>query len=273
MKVYKKLLTALALVGMGLPAQAESIHPQLTAKHTFIVGGFRQSVDGELYAQADGRPKRVIDFGDLDVDDTESTFMGEYRYRLNDKWMFTVGAFRFDTDGTIEGAKEFEYDGVIFEAGASLDTKLRIDTYMLEAMYSVYKTDRAQIYLGGGLHMFDFSAEIEARIFVGDQERTRSQASDDILAPLPNLRAQGFFAITPKWAVTGAVGWLSAKYEDYSGSFIYVHARTMYRLTERFGVGVGYQYVDVDLEVDRSRGEAGFDIQFQGPTAYLAYSF
>ena len=47
----------------------------------------------------------------------------------------------------------------------------------------------------------------------------------------------------------------------------------MYRFTERFGVGVGYQYVDVDVTVDKSNGEAGFDIQFQGPTAYLSYSF
>ena len=273
MKAYKIILFALALTGMGLPALAEPIHPQLTAKHTFILGGFRQSVDGELYAQADGRPKRIIDFDDLDIDDTETTFMGEYRYRLNDKWMFTVGAFQFDTDGSIEAANEFEYDGVVFEAGANLNTNLKVDTYMVEALYSVYKTDRAQIYLGGGLHMFDFSAAIEARVFVEDQERTGGQASDDILAPLPNLRAQGFYAITPKWAVTGAFGWLSANYGDYSGAFTYVHARTMYRLTERFGVGVGYQYVDVDLEVDRPHGEGGFDIQFHGPTAYLAYSF
>ncbi len=264
---------ALVLTGMGLPAQAESEHPQLSNKHTFIIGGFRESVDGELYAQADGRSKRAIDFGDLDIDDTQSSYMVEYRYRLNEKWLFTVSAYEFDTTGKIEAAREFEYDGVVFEAGASLKTTLKVDTYMLEALYSVYKTDKAEIHVGGGLHLFDFSTTIEARVFVGDQERTGSEGSDDILAPLPNLRAQGFYAFTPKWAVAGAVGWLSANYGDYEGSFIYVHARTTYRITERFGVGLGYQYVDVDLIHNKSNGEAGFDIQFSGPTASLSYSF
>ena len=277
MKDYRIVFVALAVVlsGMALPtlAEPEPTHPQLAAKHTFILGGFRQSVDGEFYAQADGRPKRSIDFDDLGVSDTKSSFMGEYRYRMNDKWMFTVGGFRFNAEDTVAAEKEFEYDGVVFEAGAKIDTELRIDTYMLEALYSVYKTDRAEILLGGGLHMFDFGAELKAKVFVGDQERTGKQASDDILAPLPNLRAQGFYAITPKWAVSGAVGWLSADYEDYSGAFTYVHVRTMYRLTEHFGMGVGYQHVDVDLTVDGSDVESGFDIQFSGPTAYLAYSF
>lgn len=273
MKVYKLVFAALALTGVGVPAQAESMHPALDAKHTFVLGGFSQSVDGEFYAQAEGRDKKSIDFGDLDVDNTDRSIMAEYRYRLNDKWLFTVGTYQFSTNGKIQTEREIEYDGVVFEAGARLDTHLAIDTYMMEAMYSVYKTDRAEILLGGGIHMFDFSTAIKAKVFVGEQERTAEQASNDLLAPLPNLRAQGFFAITPKWGLAGSFGWLSANYGDYEGSFGYVHARTMYRFTERFGAGLGYQYVEVDIIQNRSHGEAGFDIQFYGPTAYLSYSF
>jgi len=270
------LAAAAAILGFaGLPAQAdpEPVHPQLSDRHTLILGGFRQSADGKFYANPDNTDEAAIDFDDLDIDDTESSLMVEYRYRLNDKWLFAAGAFYFETDGRNEAAREFEYDGIVFEAGATLDTHLEVDTYMIEALYSVYKSDRAEIMLGGGLHMFDFSAAIEARVFVGDQERAGSEASDDILAPLPNFRAQGFYAITPKWALSGAFGWLSANYDEYEGSFSYVHARTMYRFTERFGVGVGYQYVDVDLTQERKHGEAGFDVQFEGPTIYLAYGF
>lgn len=273
MKAYKIILTTLVLTAMGLPVQAESIHPQLDAKHNILLSVFRQSMDGEFYANPDRFDKAVIDFDDLDVDDTENTLMLEYRYRLNEKWLFTIGAFQFETDGEIETSREIPYNGVVFEAGASLDTHLEVDTYMVEAMYSVYKTDRAEILLGGGLHMFDFSAEIEARVFVEDQERTGSEASDDILAPLPNFRAQGFYAFSPKWAVAGAFGWLSANYEDYEGAFTYVHVRTMYRFSKSFGAGVGYQYVDVDLTHDKAHGESGFDVQFYGPTITFSYGF
>ncbi len=239
MRNCQRITIVVCLSCIGLQVQAEPIHPQLSAKHTFMLGGFRQSVDGELYAHPDGRDKAAIDFNDLDVADTDTSFMVEYRYRLTDKWLFAVGAYQFSTDGKNEAGRDFEYDGVEFEAGARLDTHLEIDTYMIEVLYSVYKSDRAEILVGGGLHLFDFSAEIKSKVSVGDQERSGSEATDDILAPLPNFRAQGFYAITPKWAVVGSFGWLSANYEDYEGSFSYLHARTVYRFTDHFGVSVG----------------------------------
>jgi hypothetical protein len=273
MKNCKSIVTAACLSCFGIVAHAEPLHPQLAAKHTFLLGGIRQDVDGELYARRDGGVKRAIDFGNLDLDDSDTSIMAEYRYRLNDKWLFAVGTYQFESNGKATTSKEFDYDGVTFEAGASLETGLEVDTYMIEALYSVYKTDRAEILLGGGLHMLDFGASIEAKVFIGDQERSGEEGSDDILAPLPNIRAQGFYAITPRWAVSGAVGWLSANYGDYDGGFTYFHGRTMYRFTERFGVGVGYQYVDVDVGHDGEHGNSGFDIQFSGPTASISYSF
>ena len=273
MKSCKSIVTAVCLSCFGIGAHAEPIHPQLAAKHTFIVGGYRQSIAGEFYAQRDGGTKRAIDFEDLDLDDSDSTYTAEYRYRLNDKWLFAVGTYQFESNGKAETSTEFEYDGVTFEAGARLDTGMEIDTYMIEALYSVYKTDRAEILMGGGLHMFDFSASIKAKVSVGDQERTGQEGTDDILAPLPNLRAQGFYAITPKWGLAGAVGWLSLNYGDYDGAFTYLHARTVYRITEHFGVGLGYQLVDVEVEYDGGRGDSGFDIEFTGPSAYITYSF
>jgi len=108
---------------------------------------------------------------------------------------------------------------------------------------------------------------------VGDGEVTGSRANDDLMAPLPNLRVQGFYALSSRWAVTGTLGWLSLNYEEYEGSFAYIHTRVTYRMTERFGVALGYQYLDMDFSVDRDRGEAGVDINFNGPSMHLSYSF
>ena len=270
---FASCVATIIIASAGVQVQAEPLHPLLSAKHTFVLGAYRQKADAEFFADPDRVGKANINLGDLGVEDTDTSYLLEYRYRLNEKWLFSIGTYRFRTDGKIEAKRNFMYDGVEFEAGARLDTKLDVDTYMLEALYSVYKTDRAEILLGGGLHMFDFSAAISGKVAVGDQERSGSRASSDILAPLPNFRAQGLYAFSPKWALVTTLGWLSANYEDYDGSFAYIHARTMYRFSERFGVGIGYQYVDVDLTQDRQRGEVGFDIQFDGPAVYLGYSF
>jgi hypothetical protein len=274
MKIYHVIPVAVALLlSVGLPAHAESMHPQMDSKHTIILGVYHQKADTDFFANPDGIDKTEINFGDLGVEDTDNSVMLEYRYRLNEKWVFAVGTYQFDTTGKTSAKRDFTYDGVEFEAGAHLDTELDVDTYMIEALYSVYKSDRALIMLGAGLHLIDFSVSIDAKVAVDDLEGSGSRSANDILAPLPNLRLQGFYAFSSKWALTATVGWLSLNYEDYDGSFSYVHARTTYRLTERFGAGIGYQYLDMELTHDRQRGEAGFDIQFTGPAAYLSYSF
>jgi hypothetical protein len=273
--VMKKLnlLTIFVLPGLfGFQAQAESLHPQLDTKHMFIFGAYQQTFDGNIYASQDRFPETKLNVGGLGIDNTETSFMAEYRYRFGEKWMFSFGAYRFDTDGKLEAGRDFNFDGVEFSAGARLDTNVSVDTYIVEALYSVYKSDRAQVLVGGGLHMFDFSVSIKSKVFVGDQELTSAESSDDLLAPLPNVRLQGFYALSPKWALAASIGWLSASYNDYSGSFTYLHARTTYRFTERFGASIGYQYVDVDLDHDKANGEVGVDIQFEGPTFSISYS-
>lgn len=269
-----KLLIIFVLPGLfALQAQAESLHPQLDTKHMFIFGAYQQTFDGNIYANQDNLPKTKLNVGGLGIDNTETSFMVEYRYRFGEKWMFNFGAYQFDTEGKIEAGRDFNFDGTDFFAGARLDTKVSVDTYIVEALYSVYKSDRAQVLVGGGLHMFDFSVSIKTKVVVGDEELTDSESSDDILAPLPNVRLQGFYALSPRWALAASIGWLSASYNDYSGSFTYLHARTTYRFTKRFGASIGYQFVDVELDHDKGNGEVGVDIQFEGPTVVLSYSF
>jgi len=274
------LLGAITLFLMsGLQAQAQtstgSAHPQMGAKHTFMVGAYWQEADAEFYADVDAQqiPKTKIDLGDLGIKKDDTSAMAEYRFRYSDKWLFSLGGYIFRTDGSIESNKTFEYNGVEFEAGAQIESKLKVKTYIADILYKVYGSEKATIFVGGGLHVAKIETELETRVFVGDKEQTGVSGGDDILAPLPNLRMQGMYAFSPKWALTGTVGWLSLNYDDYEGSFSYIHARLGYSITEHFGVAAGYQLLNMDYSVQRKHGEAGIDIEFSGPTVQLAYRF
>jgi hypothetical protein len=277
MKTYIAGFAGLLLACLSCQAAAQEtakkLHQQLEHKHTFIVGGFRQEASAEFYADANNLPRAGLSLGALGLDNTDNSWMAEYRYRLNQKWLFAVGAYTFETSGSRSATRDFVYDGVEYQAGASVRTNLQADTYIAEAMYKVYESDRAEMHLGGGLHVFDFSAELKVNAFVGEAEGQVQRNSNDILAPLPHLRLQGFYALSPKWGITGTLGWFSLNYEEYDGSFAYVNARVGYKLGDNFGVGLGYQYVDIDFSVERDRGEAGFDMQFNGPSLHLHYSF
>lgn len=279
MKAVKLFLPLLILSSHGLqaqePEQANPIHPQLTATHTFSLGAFQQDGNASFYADVDNQmtPKTEIDLGDLGMTESDLSWLAEYRYRLSDKWMLSLGGYKFDTNGSKEAQKTFEYNGVEFEAGVEIDSTLTLDTYIFDVMYKVYGSDRAHLFVGGGVHVTDIGVELKAKAFIGDVEGSGQRSSDDLLAPLPNLRAQGMYAFTPKWSITGTAGWLSLNVDDYEGSFSYISARLSYLFNEHLGFGLGYQLLDMDFNVEREHGEAGVDLQFSGPSAFLTYSF
>ena len=71
-----------------------------------------------------------------------------------------------------------------------------------------------------------------------------------------------------------ALGWLSANYDDYDGSFAYIHPRLAYTIGNHWAVTAGYQYVDIELTRSRSNGrELEFNSTFQGPTLFVSYRF
>lgn len=268
------LVLLLALPVFTSASELSGAHPYLKTRHTLGVGASYQKSDSEIRASRQGLPEIKVDLENLGVDDTDTSWMLEYRWRFAENWMLVGVAYTFDESGDRTVERDFNFDGKEFKAGAAVDTSIEIDTYILDVLYSVYRTDRAELMLGGGIHAIDFEAAIQGQAFVGDLEAQTAKASSDVLAPLPNLRAQGFYAINDKWGVGGVVGWLSANYDDYDGSFAYIHARLAYALSTHFSVSMGYQFSDVELTYTPSSvKETELEVQFSGPTLLLNYRF
>ena len=165
-------------------------------------------------------------------------------------------------------------DGKEFTAGTALDTSLEVDTYILDVLYRVYRNDNFEVMLGGGIHAIDFEASMKGRAFIDNFERESATASSDLLAPLPNLRAQMFYAFNERWALGMSMGWLSANYDDYDGSFGYVHARLGYSFNKNWALTLGYQLSQIDLTHEKSSTEeTELEIDFNGPTLLLNYRF
>ena len=181
---------ALAIIFVSLPicglAQNAS-HPYFhsDSRHVLTMGATWQDADAELAATRGRLPGATLALDDLGLSNDDTSWMAEYRYRINDRWSLSVGAFTFEVDGSREVSRDFNFDGVEFEAGAALDTELGVDTYIVDLMYSVYRGQRSAIMLGGGLHAFDLDAELSARVFIGEGERSVRNAGSSILAPLP----------------------------------------------------------------------------------------
>ena len=281
MKSLTRVLSLALLPGLAIAGEvaenADAIQAggyYVDAKHVLGIGLAYQRADSKLRASVADLAEVKVDLDDLGVDDHELSGAIEYRWRFAPRWMLVGLAYRFDESGDQTVKRDFNFDGREFTAGLSVDTGVKVDTYILDLVYSVYRSERLDILLGGGIHALDLEASIQARASIDDQSRSGEKAGSELLAPLPNLRAQAYYRLPGNWAFGIAGGWLSANYGDYEGSFLYIHPRLGYAFANRWAITLGYQYSDIDITRSRSNGRGlEFNTAFQGPTLFLNYRF
>ncbi len=273
----RAVLTLFVSVGMffcaSASAQEELGNTALTARHELVLGVFQQSADIVVAAALKGRPMRDISLDDLGVDDQYLSGLFGYRWRFKPRWTLFAHAFINRVSGETVVSRSFEYDDQVFEVGAALDSRFAADIYMLDVLYSVVKSDRFELQLGGGIHAFDVEVEFDANLAVNEEERNIRKSANDLLAPLPNLGMRMIYALSDRWTLRFNTGWLSVNIDDYDGKYLFANATGEYRFSDHFSLGIGYQSTDMEVEHTSDNSLETFDISFDGPTAFLNYRF
>ena len=272
-KIFVSGLITTMLLGFAVTAVAASMHPLLDAKHTIRIGAFSQTGDFIVAVTRPPLKRFELDLvDDLNIDEKIVTGLVDYRWRFFDRWRLALGYASFKSDGTKVNAKDFNFDGELFQVGYELKTDANLKAYIVDISYVVSRSDRHEFSLGAGLHAFDLDFGINARLVVKDSVSYAVSENTELLAPLPNLRINGFYALTPKWHIAATGGWLSFNVDEWDGEYLYLNARTEYRFTERFGIGLGYQFTDVDVERDTGDKKSEYAIDLRGPVLYLSYT-
>lgn len=276
----KQIFRALGVSVACIPAyvNAQPSHSYLTNDHFVYAGIYYQ--EGELSAKSSrGESDPVnIESDGLGVDDPYISGMVDYHYRFSERWKISASVYRF-TDGA-SGQRlneDITWEGREFSAGVALDVDWKIDTYIVDAMYSIKRTENLELAVGGGLHAVDAELTLSGEVAIdgsaGNQVGAGETARGSLLVPLPNLRATGFYAFNDQWSLQGTVGWLSLGIDEYEGAFKYFHLRTQYQISDKVGVSLGYQLAAVDVEEELRLGFRRFDMSFEGVTAALTFTF
>ena len=254
-------------------AEPRALNTILTERHVLSVGLADQKVDARIRATRTGFDPVGVDLDDLGVNNRDTSYYIDYRYRIKPNWTLIGGVYSFNGSGGQVATRSFNFDGVEYEAGAALRADFDIDAYILDVMYTVYRGESFELMAGGGIHALNLGARIAAGLSVGEEEIRGQTSGATLLAPVPNFRASAIWAITDRLAIHAVTGWLSANIDEYSGEFIYGHVRAMYRFADSLGVALGYQRTKVDVTQERARSELSFDAILDGPTLTLTYSF
>lgn len=253
---------------------ADGRHPYLSNQHALYAGVYDQNSDAQLMAQRGDFEPIKFEFEDIGLSEEYTSVMLEYQYRLSDNWQLSAAAYRFTKEGGKALDRTLNYAGQEFEVGARARSDIKINTYIIDAMYKVYQSENGEVSLGAGIHALDNELSLDSRLEIdGEVVRQRGRASASVLAPLPNLRASGFYAFNDRWSVMAAAGWLSLTIDDVDGDFRYGHLRANYRMTQSLGISLGYQWVSVGVTEKLPNGVDLFDLEFTGTTAALTYTF
>ena len=263
-----------SVLSCAVNAAGNSLNPVLDDKFSFKLGATWLKADGSFSSTKDGEPTDKISTGDLGVDDSDTNFYFGARWRFTERWRLMFSYFGQDTKSTVrENFDDLEFGDIEASGFLAVDTRLQTDFYVVQAGYSFLKNERAELGIGGGLHIVDFDTKLKVSGGINDVSGSVQTDDVDITAPLPNILGYGASAITPKLSVDGAVGWFGLDYGDYSGNLVTLVANIEYRLTDHFGVGVGYNYVDMDLDIEKSKRTDSYDLDYKGPVAYVTASF
>jgi hypothetical protein len=252
---------------------AESLHPWLDRRVTVFVGAVNFDVDATMAKWTEGERVDYVNLGRLGVPESDADLWARVSARVGSRWQVGLDYFTIDVAGGRAVNFEFEFGDLVVPVGASVDTSLDADFYVLSINYAFYRSDRLELGAGLGVHGVGLKYDLFAEARAGSVVRTLGEEEDDFLAPLPNAAVYGAYAFTPKLLGQLKGGWISLSYDEYDGELLALHAQLAYRLSGRVSVGLGYSMFDFDVERNRGIRRESYDLDLQGPRVFLGMVF
>jgi len=263
-------LTGIALCLLVSPLYAaETIpnHPLLQDEFFFRLGGYYpRSITAAALVPSTGGTGVMVDFEDtLDLEKRNLVPIADFMWRATDHWRVGVDYFAVDRNATRTLTSDVVWGDQTFNAGDVVDSTFDFSDLRVSAAYAFFRRPDKELGVGLGLHVADIKAHIQSS-GVGTEAAA-------VTAPLPVINLYGLFALTDKWALSVNADWLSLAYGDYSGDVRNIAIDVLYQPYRNVGFGLGVRNLVIDIEIDLTDWDGAARMNFQGPTAYVTYSF
>jgi hypothetical protein len=270
MRTIQVWLISIALILVAGPeSSAETIpnHPLLQDAFFFRLGGYYpRATTAAALAPSTGGTGVMVDFEDtLGLEKRNLVPIADFMWRATDHWRMEVDYFAVDRNATRTLATDVVWGDQTFNAGDVVDSTFDFSDLRVSAAYAFFRRPDKELGVGLGLHVADIKAHIQS-------SGTGTEAAA-VTAPLPVINLYGLFALTDEWAVSMNADWLSLAYGDYSGDVRNMAIDVLYQPYRHVGFGLGVRSLTIDVEIDHPDWDGAARMNFQGPTAYVTYSF
>ena len=243
-------------------------------KRVTIYGGVQvYDADGEFRSSRDGRPDVDVDMDDLNLDQSPITPIFGAIFNFGKRFNLRLDYFGYHDDAETTAEFNIDFDDAVIPLGARVKSSFDLDLYVANLGYNFYRSERARIGAGLGLHLADLDLDIRGKFIANGEEIKTQRGSADFLAPLPNLYAYGAYGFTDRLILRYGGGWMSMDYGDYDGELYFANAFFEYWPYKYAGFGAGYRYLEADVEYDPGHKQEDYEFTLPGPLIYMTLGF
>ena len=266
------LLSGLASTGV-IAGEYTGIHPAMNSKLEATVGAYFSDTSGEVGIRLGDLGRLAVDYDEMGIDGSNTVPYGSLRWRFTDRWRLEANYFSVDGGGSVLFDRDIEWGDTVYEAGAEITSKSDLSLFRAAIGYSFFKSDRAEVGAGLGLHYLDWHVRLSGEATIDGEPVGRVSKDALVEGVAPNVALFADYAFNEEWLLTGRVDWLAADIGDISGEFWRFGATLQYQPFDHLGFGAGYDFISADVEESKGRETSYINHDIQGPRLFLTLSF
>jgi hypothetical protein len=284
----KRIVLALVVLVMlaAMPALAQSVVSAadreairgVPDKWGFSLGAFWQTFETKVRLNGETADGTEIDFeNDFGMDKSLTAFqLGGY-YRFSDRHRLDLTYVPWDREKTRTLDEDIQWGDVIYEAGATVNSKAKIQMLNIIYKYSFFNNGKVTFGLNGGVSSLwsNLTLSGEGTISGGGEEVSGTIAeSSKVIFPIPVIGVHFDMTLTKRliWRAEG--NFFAASISGYDGNINVLSTSIAYFPTRNVGVGAGFAS---NLYTVTKGGDNGGEVRvrygFSGVTAFVQFAF
>jgi len=277
------LLTVLALSTLSLSSYAADASQWKDPIITITAGSSITEFNAEVRADSKQFDSigTTIDFeDDLGFDDSNTFDRFQIRWDINRRHNISLTYLPMDRSASVRLDEDIQYDDIIIEGNARVDSKAEIDIYDLEYTYNFIAREKHRLGATLGIHTIRWNLELTAYGEVTFLQNKNTQqfsdgyeVEDSLDAPLPLIGFSYAYMPTKRWRLSAAARVLDLTIDEYHGAMFLTNFAAEYYLTRNIGIGTAITAFDIEVDADKDSFEGELQWAYSGLNAYLIARF
>ncbi len=228
------------------------------------------STDVTVNAPNSNRGTTVSFENDLGYLQTSPTFLGDVQWRISRRSKIELSYFGIDRSKTRTLQKSINFGDQTYDVDATVNTFFNTGVYRLSYGYAFFTGKKGEFGAMIGFHI------VKASVGIGlvGQNISKSAGNDyAVTAPLPDIGLWGGYVISPRWAITGEIGYLALTINNINGRIATGNFGLTYNVVNNLRATLGYNGFNFKVSAEETHLDGSLKWGYNGPSLAITFAF